>query len=325
LVLPGRGFNANGPAGGPFNTPTQILTLTNTGTADLSWSLSPTPSWLDSSVTGGALSQGGPATLVTLSLNNAANKLATGVYSANIWFTNTISGTVQNRQFTISIGQDLVQDGGFEAGDFAYWTLAGGDAAGDSFVDDGTTTGVSPHGGLYFAALGQTNSLAHLFQTIPTRAGQLYWLSVWLQSIDVGNGTSPNELVVKCNTKTVFDERNVAASGWTNLQLLVQANTSNTVLDFGFRDDPGYLALDDVELVPVPAPTVQLVDLAGGSLTFGWSSVAGLHYQLQYTTDLVPTAWIDLGPRVTASGSFTTQVETTGPDPQRFYRVLLLP
>ena len=138
VITPGRGFAANGPVGGPFTATTLSLSLTNSGTSPLNWSLSNTSLWLDVSPAGGTLTPGGAAATVTASLNAAANNLTAGVYTANVRLTNTTSGLVQTRQFTLQVGQELVQDGGFEAGDFAYWNLTGSDAGYYNFADNGT-------------------------------------------------------------------------------------------------------------------------------------------------------------------------------------------
>jgi len=45
------------------------------------------------------------------------------------------SGRALNRRFTLQVGQPLVQNGGFETGDFSFWTITG-DASG-FYVDDG--------------------------------------------------------------------------------------------------------------------------------------------------------------------------------------------
>ena len=179
VITPGRGFAANGPVGGPFTATTQSLSLTNSGTSPLNWSLSNTSPWLDVSPASGTLTPGGAAATVTASLNAAGNNLTKGVYTANVRLTNTTSGLVQTRQFTLQVGQELVQDGGFEAGDFAYWNLAGSDAGYYNFADNGTAYGwpAVPYDGNYFADLGQLDSLAYLSQTLPTRGGQLYLLS----------------------------------------------------------------------------------------------------------------------------------------------------
>ena len=155
VITPGRGFAANGPVGGPFIVTALSLSLTNSGTSSLNWSLSNTSLWLNVSPAGGTLTPGGASATVTVSLNAAANSLAAGVYTANLRLTNTTSGLVQTRQFTLQVSQELVQDGGFEAGDFAYWNLAGSDAGSYNYVDDGSSTGLTPYSGTYFAALGE--------------------------------------------------------------------------------------------------------------------------------------------------------------------------
>jgi hypothetical protein len=48
------------------------------------------------------------------------------------------------------------------------------------------------------------------------------------------------------NGNVLFNGGNLGALGWTNLQFMVTATAASTVLQFGFQDDPAYLALDDV-------------------------------------------------------------------------------
>ena len=140
---------------------------------------------------------------------------------------------MQTRQFTLLVGQELVQDGGFEAGDFAYWNLVGSDAAGYNYVDDGTSTGLTPHSGTYFAALGEVGSLAYLSQTLPTRAGQPYLLSFWLQCSDLGSGTTiPNQFIAQWNGSTLTNIVNAGVFDWTNMRYAVVAAGTSTVLEF---------------------------------------------------------------------------------------------
>jgi hypothetical protein len=327
-IMPGRGAVANGPVGGPFTVSTQLLSLTNTGKPTFNWSLGSTSAWLNASSSSGTLTAGGGAASVTLSLNAAANLLPGGVYTANVWFTNRSSGLVQLRQFTLQVGQELVQDGGFEAGDFCYWTLSGGlSAYTNNFVDDGTYTYYSPVAGIYFAALGQVSTLAYLSQPLPTRAGQLYLLSFWLE-----NPYSPrlNQFVVQWNTNatsvnTIFNQANMGVFGWSNMQFVVTAATSLTTLQFGFRNDNDFFALDNVSVLPVPGPAIQAPALANGSLQLAWTALPRVQYQVQYKTNLAQTNWINLGSVVTATTNPMTLSDNIGADPRRFYRVVLLP
>src|SRR5690349_18513809 len=73
--------------------------------------------------------------------------------------------------------QESVMNGGFETGDFTNWTVV--DNSGDTFVDNGSNTGIAPHSGSYLAALGPVRSLGSLSQTLITATGQSYLLSLW--------------------------------------------------------------------------------------------------------------------------------------------------
>src|ERR1017187_330884 len=95
-IRPVTGFTASGQAGGPFNITSQSYALSNGGTPPLSWSLLNPSAWLSASPSSGTLASGGPAKTVTVSLSSAANKLAAGIYSANVRFTNLSSGATLN-------------------------------------------------------------------------------------------------------------------------------------------------------------------------------------------------------------------------------------
>jgi hypothetical protein len=70
---------------------------------------------------------------------------------------------------------------------------------------------------------------------------------------------------------------------------------------------------------------VQAVTQTNGMITFSWSSITGNMYQLQYSTDLGSTNWIDLGGPVTATDISVSLSDVIGTDSQRFYRIELLP
>jgi hypothetical protein len=327
-ITPGRGAVANGPVGGPFTISTQTLSLTNAGMPAFNWSLGSTSTWLNVSSSNGALTAGGGTTSVSLTLNSAVNLLPAGVHQADLWFTNLNSGRVQVRQFNLQVGQELVQDGGFEAGDFCYWTLAGDSSDyTNNFADDGTYTGYSPYEGNYFAALGQVTSVAYLSQPLATRPGQLYLLSFWLQNYA---GATPNEFLVRWNTNAtsttvIFNQTNMGTFGWSNMQFTVKASTNITSLQFGFRNDNDFFTLDNVSVMPVPAPAIQALAPSDGALQLAWTALAGVQYQVQYMTNLAATNWINLGGVITATSNPMSSPEATGTDQQRFYRVMLLP
>jgi subtilase family serine protease len=322
VITPASGFAASGPVGGPFSVTTQNFSLTNIGTISLNWSVNSTASWLTASPNSGALAAGGQTT-VTASLNSAAYNLAVGTYSDNVWFTNQTTGAAQLRQFTLLVGQSLVQNGGFEAGTFAGWTQSG------NTVYTSVTSGNSQfvHSGTYGAALGPSGSPGYLSQILPTFAGQNYLLSLWLDNPNNSYGATPNQFLVQWNGTTIFSQTNMPFTTWTNLQFIVTATGSSTVLQLGFRDDPYYLGLDDISLAPIPVPAFRAATKTFSAFNLTWGTMAGLVYQVQYTTNLVQTNWINLGKPLIATNGYLTVSDTNaiGSSPQRFYRVQVLP
>jgi hypothetical protein len=326
-ITPGRGAVANGPVGGPFSVSTQNFSLANTGPASFNWTLAAAPAWLNVSSTGGTLAAGGSAT-VNLSLNAAANGLTAGFYTANLWFTNSTSGLGQLRQFTLQVDQEMVLDGGFEAGDFCYWNLLGDSSIfTNNYVDDGEYTGYSPYDGNYFAALGSFASLAYLAQPLPTRPGQLYQLSFWLQNESFGY---ENQFQVLWNSNStsaniIFNQTDMGDFGWTNMIFMVQAASDVTTLEFG-ATNYAFFALDNVSVTPVSVavPNFTTPTIVNGSLELAWPTTPGVNYVLQTTTDLSQTNWTPLL-TTNATATTTTVSEPTSSGSQRFYRVVIAP
>lgn len=326
LITPGTAFNSTGTAGGPFSPATESLMLTNVGAVSLKWSLVNTSSWLNVSPGNGTLAVGGSGT-VTASLNAAADSLPIGSYSASVLFTNQTTGITQTRLFTLTVtSPELVQNGGFETGDFTGWTLANDD--GYDYVDNGSAADISPHSGSYFAAFGQLSSdgLCTISQTLPTVPGISYLLSFWWQTTSYfGSPAAPNELRVTWNGTTELDQLNAGITPWTNQSFILTATSSSTALLFGCSDDNSYLALDDISVMPVPPAVFQVSSVNQNQFEFSWNAVTGLVYQVQYTTNLLSTNWINLGAAITATNSTLYMTNTVGPDSQRFYRAIISP
>jgi hypothetical protein len=87
----------------------------------------------------------------------------------------------------------------------------------------------------------------------------------------------------------------------------------------------GVVVSDDAQLtVQIPPPVLQSLAIADGAFSFAWNSVPGLRYQIQFSPDLRPAVWTDLGPVITAVSSVTTASEANV-NSQRFYRVVWVP
>jgi subtilase family serine protease len=325
-VLPGAGFNATGTYGGPFTPNSQVFSLTNSGGTSLTWSLINPASWLTPSSTGGTLAPGASAN-VTVSLNSMANVLASGAYSANVIFSNLTSAVAHYRQFNLTVSPlELSSNGGFETGDFTGWSLTG-DTSYSEVTGNISFGGVNvyTHGGSFMALLGTFGSAGNLSQTLTTSPGQGYLLSFWLNGVD---GSTPNSFQVNWNGGSITNFSDLGqfpGDGWTNLQFLVGATGTNTVLQFSYQNDIGYFALDDVSLQPLPPPVFQSASAAGGTLSFSWNAVPGLHYQVQYKTNLSQLSWLNLNGTIPATNSTVTASDTIGPERQKFYRLTVVP
>jgi hypothetical protein len=318
-VSPATGFVSAGSIGGPFSITSQNFVLTNMGSTTLTWSVINTSSWLNVSSAGGTLTAGGQTTL-TVSLSSAANGFNAGTYMDNLVFTNQ-SGWTISLPFTLQTGP-LVQNGGFETGDFTGWTLSA-----SSTYNIVTSSSSLVHSGSYGAGLGQYPSLGYLSQTLTTSPGQNYLVSLWLDNPSNSYGATPNQFLVQWNGTAILNWTNVPYTSWTNLQYIVTATGTSTVLQFGFEDTPYYLGIDDVSVTPLLPPAFNSAQNGTAGFNLAWNAVSGLVYQVQYTTNLAHATWINLGkPLIAASATLTmSDTNAVSSAPQRFYRLMVSP
>ncbi len=219
----------------------------------MTWSILNASSWLEASPSQGALATGA-TTNVKVSLTAAAADLDDGTYLAVVTFTNWNSQVAQSVPFTLQVSQSLVQNGGFETGDFTGWTLVGDTTSAGTIYNDVQSSTVYPslaHSGNYFAFLGDTQ-LATLSQTLATVPGANYLLSFWLDNPTNGAPEAflVNWIVSGAVTNTLYDVTSPPVLAWTNLQYFVTASSPNTVLQFGAQNGPFGFGLDDVSVTP---------------------------------------------------------------------------
>jgi subtilase family serine protease len=228
---------------------------------------------------------------------------------------NLINALVQNQ-----IPGVTLYNGGFEDGDFTDWTV---NATGFVQVVGSHSAYYSPyvHGGTYAAYLSQPGQLGYLSQSAATSPGQPCLISFWL---DNPVGGTPSDFQVWWNGVELFEQTNLPAFGWTNIQLMAGAVSTNTMLEFGFRQDVDAFGLDDVGIMVVPAPSFQSISTVSNNFVLTWNAWSGLAYQIQYTTNLSAPAWQNLGPPLTATNGVMSYSDPLAPDPWRFYRIALL-
>ncbi len=273
LLSPAAGFEFAGPPSGPFNAAAATCGLTNAAQVAVAWSVAARPPWLDVSPSNGVLEPYGAA-LLSCSLNAAATNLPAGAYAASLVLSNGTFGAQESLPLLFMIGQ-LVQNAGFETGDWTGWTFAG-----DTNFTYVTNNSMVAHSGAYGLQLGEIGDMAFLTQAVPTVAGASYSLSLWLDSPD---GQAPNEFSVSWGGQTLCDDTDLPALGWTNLQFTVSALETNTVLKLGFRDDPSYLGLDDISVTAAP-PLIGAVTPASGPVAGGTTvAISGAGFQSHAT------------------------------------------
>jgi hypothetical protein len=322
-VTPASGLSSTGFVGNAFAPAAQIFTISNASAKPLTWSLANTPVWLNISSSGGSL--GSNQFDVRVCPNSIAQFLPAGVSVVNLLFNDTGSGVSQSRTFTLIINP-VVSNDGFESADFSGWTLSG--SGNQSSISSTNSFPEGAHSGLYGAKLANVGlPLGYLTQTVPTTSGRLYLLSFWLDSganPTAPHKTTPNQFLVSWNGTTLFNETNIGVIGWTNLQFVVVANGASGTLQFGFRDDPWDLVLDDIQLQPLLPATFQAISKISNGVNISWSGVGGLPYQVQYKTNISQPGWINLSGPVICTNLLMNTSDAVGTDLQRFYRISLL-
>jgi uncharacterized repeat protein (TIGR01451 family) len=117
---------------------------------------------------------------------------------------------------------------------------------------------------------------------------------------------------------------NFADGFWSGSFAVTQLGTNLTLFADDSNGHTGFSNPFDVVNSVLTPPTLELPDIAAGSVNLAWGAVIGQLYQVQYKTNLNQLNWINLGNSVISTNFILSVHDAVGADPQRFYRVILL-
>jgi outer membrane protein assembly factor BamB len=137
------------------------------------------------------------------------------------------------------------------------------------------------------------------------------------QEILVRNQNAPSGIALDINNGHIY----WANFGGGDIRRANLDGTGQQILLSGLSG----LAVIALDLSPLRTPDIQTAAKTDSTFTLSWSALMGRGYQVQFKADLTQTNWTNSGGRRTATNTTMTSSSSIGSDPQRVYRVGLLP
>lgn len=137
------------------------------------------------------------------------------------------------------------------------------------------------------------------------------------QEILVRNQNVPSGIALDINNGHIYWANN----GGGDIRRANLDGTGQQILLSGLSG----LAVITLDLSVLPPLNIQTATKSDTAFALSWNALLGRAYQVQFKSDLIQTNWTNLGSRRTATNTTMTAFDSVVTNPQRFYRVFLLP
>jgi len=229
-ITPWEDSISRGDEGGPFDPPSTVYILRNTGSKALNWAVEPNVPWLDVNPNTGSLLPGTDMP-VTVYINAHANILHQGVHTGPVSFMNLTSGTVHKRHVKLMIGIRRVlvytQYADTSAGGECQNTIKAIDSVGTSFsitelTDYTQLSSMLPTHQILLIPEQENSNLAQLF-----KIGEA-WAPILQDFLSAGGA------VIQCD----YDQRYGILTGAALMNITTSSSTSIEDVNVVAPEDP---------------------------------------------------------------------------------------